>query len=763
MAYVAPDGSVSVPYMPGAAQGSYTLPGQVSLPSGTGSFVPVQGGIGLQGGTDATWASLGRDELNALIQYRNASLAAQAAQANAQNSLAGRQLDTQADQFDKQLFFNEQAQRFTQDFSREQLAKQADTAERARQTSELLGRYTAAGQEIGQAQDEALKRQQLALSGYTAAEQARAQQQQQALATAQLIASLRGPSNAFKQLEVNGYLNQNGAAPLLAALAGRGSVPLYQAPGGTPEAATLGTMARDAGAPMNGQYLAPSAFSDAAGIQGLLQVANQNAAYTPTDPSTGQPSATYALLLDRLARENTEATEAISGDRYGPGSSVGARIIKAGMDLVAANNGQWPPADDPRMLALYTSIGGLSTTQAKIASRYAHDYAAAYGVPMDEGQLNDMVLGQVARGVTPDPSGWRVKPPKWGQPGAPTPPIAWSPEQVNDPSHPQPGTGLPPITTTPGTVPNPIPGGTTPPGGAAPGGTTPPTGTPPGGTVPPGGTTPPVQQPPAAGGGSSLGARVLAETQKLIAAGQPVDDSHAVAIWQQQAQALGFNITPQQAAALHQASKDYYGAYQAPLNEGQLNDLFGQINAGQTADPTKWRQPPPSPGSRGGTGSSGPGGIGGVGTLPPVGQAAPAAQPTPAQPAQPAQEWVKLPDGRGAYKIGNGYYDGTGALLGTDPNNLAWTSYYGPKPAPPPTVSQPTTPPVAQQPAYVAPTITPAQPTPAAPAPASDPAYNSQVNSSTGKPYGYETFTWTGSGYIGSQGSKFDTNWAKVG
>jgi hypothetical protein len=68
-------------------------------------------------------------------------------------------------------------------------------------------------------------------------------------------------------------------------------------------------------------------------------------------------------------------------------------------------------------------------------------------------------------------------------------------------------------------------------------------------------------------------------------------DADAIAIWKQAAAATGVTLSDAQAMAAHQAAKNAQITAGGTLAEGQLNDLLGQVQAGQPPDPTKWRQP----------------------------------------------------------------------------------------------------------------------------------------------------------------------------
>jgi hypothetical protein len=71
---------------------------------------------------------------------------------------------------------------------------------------------------------------------------------QEGLSAMGLAASLRGPSNAFQQQAVMQGLNANGLTRAVDAIAGKYDVAGWQAPQAAPEAASLGTLARDMGA-----------------------------------------------------------------------------------------------------------------------------------------------------------------------------------------------------------------------------------------------------------------------------------------------------------------------------------------------------------------------------------------------------------------------------------------------------------------------------------------------------------------------------------
>jgi hypothetical protein len=282
-------------------------------------------------------------------------------------------------------------------------------------------------------------------------------------------------------------------------------VAAYRGLGGTPEAATLGTMARDAGAspgmvapgggggtgafstnwqtPLSmgggfsaptqaaglGQYATPLGLAPAgpsAGQAGLLRIANQNASMVPHGED-GQPTSTYSTLMDQIGRANTEAGMGVLGNAYGPGSDAGSWILKDYQQLIAQSGTSYFDPDDSRLLTIYQSRGGLSTDQARAMTHYANDYYKVYGVGMTPKQL-DETLGQVLNNQPPDASKWtegaKGQTPGYGTPGFKPPPAFTPPPPM------APGGGL-----------TPPPAGGQPP----PGGTPPPSGTPPGGTPPP--------------------------------------------------------------------------------------------------------------------------------------------------------------------------------------------------------------------------------------------------------------------------------------
>lgn len=638
---------------------TYVSPGWSSMPgvANPENFAPiVPGQIGLQGGGDAMWANLGRDELNALIRFRDQQLAAQAAQAGVQADFANRQLGQQGAQFGQQLSFNQAAQRAAEQqyasdlFFKEQQQRALElSTERARQSQMQLGAEGLQSQAQGQAAQIVQARAALAQSGYgqgAAAElAARQQMASEAMQRAQLSASLRGPSNAFAQLATNQMMNQAGLSPLAAILTGQQRVPAYGATG-TPEAATLGTLSRDMG---ETGYTAPGGYGSGVtsgyGIAGLYGQANQ---YTADPYSEAGRMAMSQAVTNREVSQNYNSK--LGGPDIGPGSSPGARATKAFTDLIASRNGVVPNADDPDMIGIYKAAWGIGEAQARIASRFAHDYYASYGVAMDEGKLNDMVGGQVAMGAAPDPKGWRTSPPAL-LPGHQAP-IAWNPQ--TDPYQ-------PPVTITPPAGSQPPPAG---PGQIAP--------------------APSPQAPP----GPSYVPPVVPFTPSTPPA--PTAPGGAV-----------------------------------PANQP------GQPAVGQAPG-----QPLPAPG-----------------TVP----ASPAPTPVPAPTAPAAQQWVTLPDGRGAYKSADGsLYDGAGTFLGKDPATAAWTSYYGAKP-----VAQATS-------AMVAPAPAPVAPTPAAPEPAPAPTPAPAPAPAAPPPPPAETFTFgligpnSQYGYTGTSGSRFDVSWNRL-
>ncbi len=139
---------------------------------------------------------------------------------------------------------------------KERLAMQA-AQEAARQAQDWVRTQIQAGTEYGRqmidlARSMAQERQnltaqlldllrtqgQLGLQGAQAATQ-------EALGVGQLIASLRGPRNAFQQQAVMHGLNELGVSRALDALAGKYTLPAFQAPQAAPQAATLQTLVED--------------------------------------------------------------------------------------------------------------------------------------------------------------------------------------------------------------------------------------------------------------------------------------------------------------------------------------------------------------------------------------------------------------------------------------------------------------------------------------------------------------------------------------
>lgn len=355
--YVAPDGTMTV-----APPSMSALPSPVTI------------------GDSGSYANLDRDSLNALIEYRNRALAAQIAQANAQADLARQQMSQQQGQFDAQLGFNEQAHRIDEALGR---------------TGIQQGALTTAGQE-------AIARQTLALQGFGQAEAARLASEQQrinqALAIAQLQASLRGPANAFKNLEVLGMLNSSGVGPLMGALAGNGSLPLYQAPGAQPTPASVGSLAADAG--WTGMTAPGGGWNPSAGITGMLGVAGQNAAL---GANWGADSP-YANLMRLAAEQEGIARNLVPRDAGGAGVSDGAILVGDWQRIIRESNGQIPTWDDPRILDAWKARG-LSDAQARQAAFFFHEYAKS-GVFPGEGHLND-ALGQIRNGMPLNDAQWR--------------------------------------------------------------------------------------------------------------------------------------------------------------------------------------------------------------------------------------------------------------------------------------------------------------------------------------------------------------------
>jgi hypothetical protein len=107
----------------------------------------------------------------------------------------------------------------------------------------------------------------------------------------------------------------------------------------------------------------------------------------------------------------------------------------------------------------------------------------------------------------------------------------------------------------------------------------------------------------------SIGAKVLAAVAAL---GRAPTDDEALAIWRQAGLDAG------QAATVHQFVKNWQMVNGA-IDEGRINDLLGQVRAGQRPDATKWRVPSTNP-----PGSENlPGAPGGT-TAPPAGTGTPA-------------------------------------------------------------------------------------------------------------------------------------------
>lgn len=417
-------------------------------------------------GQGTSYANLTAEQLASVIAYQNARLSALEIPTMQGNlAVQNRQLDQNQSQFDKQLFFNEQAQRAAELQAYRSLTQQGDIAERARQTTQMGLNFNTATQALQAADQMATQRQALATQGYQAAgaqslglqglgassygqaEQLRQGLIDKALQTANLVASLRGPSNAFKQLEVNGYLGGTGAGSLLGALAGGSGVPAYRGMGGTPEAATLGTLARDAGSPI--PTGSGDAFSDSAGIQGLLGIAGQAASgesadvaglrqigaqNSPMVPSMdGKPLDQFAQMM-AIARMNQEAGQQVLGPAYGPGSDFGSWVVRDYNQALAQTGETYMGADDPRLINIYRTRSGnmISETQARQLTHYAEDYYRTYGQPMIGGMLNES-LGQVLAGQPVDATKWspvnQKLIPGYGTPDFKPPPKAWTPDK----------------------------------------------------------------------------------------------------------------------------------------------------------------------------------------------------------------------------------------------------------------------------------------------------------------------------------------------
>jgi hypothetical protein len=240
--------------------------------------------------------------------------------------------------------------------------------------------------------------------------------------------------------------------------------------------------------------------------------------------------------------------------------------------------------------------------------------------------------------------------------------------------------------------------------------------------------------------------------QQFVSSGRQMTDADAIAIWK----SIGLN--DQQAAIAHQAAKNAQLSAGGTLTEGQLNDLLGQVQAGQTPDPTKWRQPI-APRTSQEAPQTGTGTTPAAGTTPaPGGQAS----TTPTATGQKTAEGYEI--------LSNGTY--RDPMSGKIWKNGVWSD--------PPLVQQPQPQQPAQgttatkPPSYVAPSPTPApQPAPApAPEPAPQPTYTAPAPQPAPQPapeppkvsYTFD-FLPDGSGrhgYIGSDGSLFDVTWGKI-
>lgn len=105
-----------------------------------------------------------------------------------------------------------------------------------------------------------------------------------ALSLINTMGQLRGPSNAFQQQAALSGINQSGLANSLGAITGGAPSPLFQAPQGQPQPATLQTMFADIQNP-SGQFVSPAPYQPGGGVAG------QPVQYSGTQMTTqpGQP------------------------------------------------------------------------------------------------------------------------------------------------------------------------------------------------------------------------------------------------------------------------------------------------------------------------------------------------------------------------------------------------------------------------------------------------------------------------------------------
>lgn len=84
----------------------------------------------------------------------------------------------------------------------------------------------------------------------------------------------------------------------------------------------------------------------------------------------------------------------------------------------------------------------------------------------------------------------------------------------------------------------------------------------------------------------SIGAKVL---QAVTALGRAPTDDEALDIWRRA------GLDPGQAATVHQFVKNWQAANSRGIGEGEVNDVIGQVKAGQRPDATRWRTPSANP------------------------------------------------------------------------------------------------------------------------------------------------------------------------
>ena len=506
------------------------------------------------------------------------------------------------------------------------LAQQLEQANRDRYVQEIMGRGGLIGGSLGGASQEALARQNLAMAGYGQAEVAKLARRQQgsneAFRRAELMASLRGPANAWKQLEVNMGLGNTGMANLRGALTGDYRAPSFQAPQARPVAATLETLTRDiegrpyADAPgektptPQGSSIVAEPEPDA--ISGMMDLAGRNAGNWGMDSPTAREQMRQATIHGRAL------SEIPSGDPTKP--DPGGLLYAHWRRILRENNGVAPPWDHPTMLQAWVQATGMSLDQVRGAAYFTSEYTRATGRPLQTSQINDLV-GAVEFGMEINPADWRIPPTprRDGQPWGTYPPV-----MTGTDAGPLPGPGIPP----PGSPGNP-PSQPRPATGAGPAGT-------PGHTSPVPGLTPPappsnvpvIELPPIY---TPPGEAPLTPTPQPPGYTPPTVPTTAP-------------VDPLQ--DWRQGSDGNWREYDP---QGRPT---GRIFASNPAP-----APPPATaipypyGPPGGNPATAPG----------------AGQPAPSTPPTTTPTWVTMPNGQGAYQIGSSYYDGTGARVGTVP------------------------------------------------------------------------------------------------